>query len=108
MSDPSDEIQIPLTKVVQFVRQFGHDLRNHLNAADLQSTYLGEIADDPEVKAEAKRLREMLSVVTASVQGLTSAVSAVKLTLQSCRGYRIPEPTRQAHLHVNQMRLRDV
>jgi deoxyribonuclease V len=34
--------------------------------------------------------------------------SAVRLTLASGRGYRIPEPTRQAHLHVNQMRLHDV
>lgn len=33
--------------------------------------------------------------------------SAVRWTLASCRGYRIPEPTRQAHIHVNQMRLRD-
>jgi deoxyribonuclease V len=33
--------------------------------------------------------------------------SATRWTLASCRGYRIPEPTRQAHLHVNQMRLRD-
>jgi deoxyribonuclease V len=33
--------------------------------------------------------------------------SAVALSLQSCRGYRIPEPTRQAHLQVNQLRLRD-
>jgi len=32
--------------------------------------------------------------------------SAVRLTLASCRGYRLPEPTRQAHLYVNQMRLR--
>ena len=33
--------------------------------------------------------------------------AAVRWTLASCRGYRIPEPTRQAHLHVNQLRLRD-
>jgi deoxyribonuclease V len=32
--------------------------------------------------------------------------SATRWTLASCRGYRIPEPTRQAHLHVNQMRLK--
>ena len=31
--------------------------------------------------------------------------SAIRWTLASCQGYRIPEPTRQAHLHVNQMRL---
>jgi len=30
--------------------------------------------------------------------------SAVRLTLASCRGYRLPEPTRQAHLYVNELR----
>src|SRR5262249_30367388 len=38
---------------------------------------------------------------------LINLASAVKLTVQSARGYRIPEPTRQAHLQVNQMRLRE-
>ena len=94
MSDPSDEIQVPFTKVVEFVRQFGHDLRNHLNAADLQSTYLAEIATDPELKAETKRLREMLAVVTASVQGVTAAVSPVKLTLMPYRADELMEDLR--------------
>lgn len=31
--------------------------------------------------------------------------SSIRLTLKSGRGYRIPEPTRQAHLHVNVMRV---
>jgi deoxyribonuclease V len=30
--------------------------------------------------------------------------SAVELVLATCRGYRLPEPTRQAHLHVNELR----
>jgi deoxyribonuclease V len=30
--------------------------------------------------------------------------SAVRLVLQTCKGYRVPEPTRQAHLHVNALR----
>jgi deoxyribonuclease V len=30
--------------------------------------------------------------------------SAVRLVLQTCKGYRLPEPTRQAHLHVNVLR----
>ncbi len=29
---------------------------------------------------------------------------AVRLVLDTCRGYRIPEPTRQAHLYVNALR----
>jgi deoxyinosine 3'endonuclease (endonuclease V) len=34
--------------------------------------------------------------------------SAVELVLATCRGYRIPEPTRQAHLHVNVLRRHEV
>ena len=30
--------------------------------------------------------------------------TTVELVLKSCRGYRVPEPTRQAHLLVNQLR----
>jgi len=33
-----------------------------------------------------------------------SVRSALRIVLKATRGYRLPEPTRQAHLHVNQMR----
>ena len=33
--------------------------------------------------------------------------SAVRVVLASCHGYRIPEPTRLAHLHVNEVRRRE-
>ena len=35
---------------------------------------------------------------------LIDLASAVRLVLEACRGYRLPEPTRQAHLHVNAVR----
>ena len=67
--------------VVTFVRQLGHDLRNHLNAAELQAAYIAEIVEDPELKDEVKRLREMISAVGASLQRVTSVLSAARLTL---------------------------
>jgi deoxyribonuclease V len=39
---------------------------------------------------------------------LINIASAVDVVLRSCRGYRIPEPTRQAHLHVNALRRGEV
>ena len=45
-SDPRADIQVSMPDVVKFVRQLAHDLRNHLNAAELQSAYLDEIAED--------------------------------------------------------------
>ena len=67
--------------VVKFVRQLSHDLRNHLNAAELQSAYLADLADDPELNEEVKRLRAMISEVGTSLQSVTSLLGTVRLTL---------------------------
>jgi K+-sensing histidine kinase KdpD len=66
--------------VVKFVRQLSHDLRNHLNAAELQAAYVAEIAPSPELQEEVKRLRAMVSEVGASLQRVTSALSVPRLT----------------------------
>ena len=66
--------------VVKFVRQLAHDLRNDLNAAELQSAYLIEIAEAGELKDEIKRLRGMISQVGANLQSLTVALGQPRLT----------------------------
>ena len=66
--------------VVKFVRQLAHDLRNDLNAAELQSAYLIEIAEVGELKDEIKRLRGMISQVGANLQSLTLALGQPRLT----------------------------
>lgn len=66
--------------VVKFVRQLAHDLRNHLNAAELQSAYLIEIAENREVKDEIKRLRGMIAQVGANLQSLTTALGQPRPT----------------------------
>ena len=76
----SPELQIPFSHFVRFVRQLSHDLRNHLNAAELQSAFIAEIAEDPEVKAEVKRLRSMVSQTGTALQQLTTTLAAVNLT----------------------------
>ena len=78
---PADtDLQVPLADVIRFIRQLSHDLRNQLNAAELQSAYLKEIADDGEVKDEIQRLRAMLGELGTSLQRLTAALAAPKLT----------------------------
>ena len=76
----SADIQVPMPVVVRFVRQLSHDLRNHLNAAELQSAFLKEIAEDGEVKSEIQRLRGMLSELGTTLQKLTSTLAPAKLT----------------------------
>lgn len=79
-STPKPDLQVSLPDVVKFVRQLAHDLRNDLNAAELQSAYLAELAEDPELKEEIKRLRAMVSEVGANLQKLTAALGQPRLT----------------------------
>jgi len=72
---PTDAPTVPWPEVVKFVRQLGHDIRNNLNAVELQSAYLSELVTDPELKGEVKRLREMVSEIGASLQRLSAALS---------------------------------
>jgi K+-sensing histidine kinase KdpD len=80
-STPNPDIQVPMPDVVLFIRQLGHDLRNQLNAVELQSAYIAELTEDPELKDEIKRLRAMVSEVGTSLQRLTSSLGAARLTL---------------------------
>jgi deoxyribonuclease V len=52
----------------------------------------------------AVRTKKGVKPVFVSPGHLIDLASAVRLVLATCRGYRVPEPTRQAHLHVNAFR----
>src|SRR4029077_9686136 len=67
--------------VVKFIRQLGHDIRNNLNAVELQSAYLAELAEEMELKGEVQRLREMVSEIGTSLQKITAGLSEVSPTL---------------------------
>ncbi len=88
MAEPSSENRTELPKVawpdmVRFVRQLSHDLRNHLNAIELQSAYISELERDDEIKGEIKRLREMIAGLTSTLQSLARGVSEAKPNLIS-------------------------
>jgi K+-sensing histidine kinase KdpD len=74
-----DDVSVPLKNLTKFVRQLSHDLRNYLNAAELQAAFISEIATDDEVKSELKRLREMVGELGAVLQKLTSALGEIRL-----------------------------
>ncbi len=76
----SGDLCIPVPDVVRFIRQLSHDLRNHLNAVELQSAFLKEIATEPEVKEELQRLRAMLSEMNGALQRLTTSLATPQLT----------------------------
>jgi deoxyribonuclease V len=60
-----------------------------------------------EVLGEAVRTKDRTSPVFVSAGHLIDLPSSVRVVLQTSRGYRIPEPTRQAHLTVNEIRRKD-
>ncbi len=55
---------------------FTHDLRNGLNALELQLTLLGETSDDPIAKAEVKRMRGTVAEVTRQLQAVRLSTGA--------------------------------
>ena len=66
---------------VKFLRQLSHDLRNQLNAAELQSALISELTSDEELKSETRRLREMVSQLGVTLQGLSTLVAEPRPTL---------------------------
>jgi len=66
--------------MVKFIRQLSHDIRNNLNAVELQSAYLAELAEEAEMKNEIQRLREMISAVGTNLQRLTAGISQISPT----------------------------
>ena len=77
-----DDINVSWPDVVRFFRQVSHDLRNQLNAVELQSAFLAELATDAEMKDEIARLRKMVSQCGVALQKLSSRLnpSAANLT----------------------------
>ena len=74
---------VPWDNFVQFIRQLSHDLRNQLNAVELQSALIGEITTDPELKSEVRRLRELVSKLGTTLQSLSTAVAEPRPTCLS-------------------------
>jgi len=72
---------IPWDNFIKFVRQLSHDLRNQLNAAELQSALIGELTNDEELKLEARRLRDLISQLGVALQTLSTSVAEPRPTL---------------------------
>ena len=77
----SESPSVAWPNVVKFVRQLSHDIRNNLNAVELQSAYLAELAEEGEMKTEIQRLREMISQIGISLQRLTAGLSQLNPNL---------------------------
>jgi len=94
----SDSLQVPWASVARFIRQLSHDLRNDLNAIELQGAYLAELEANQELREEIRRLREMVARPAAMLQRLSRNVSDVKPALIPYRASDLVEDLR-ARIH---------
>jgi len=90
----SDSLNVPWTDTTSFIRQLSHDLRNDLNAIELQSAYLDELGKNEEFKTEIKGLREMVSRLASTLQRLSRVIGEVSPTLTPYRATDLMEDMR--------------
>ena len=90
-----DSLSVPWVDTVRFIRQLSHDLRNHLNAIELQSAYISELEGDANLKGEVNRLREMISRLTSTLQQVSGGLGEVKPNLISYRASDFVEDLRK-------------
>lgn len=93
--DAKDSPSVSWNDAIRFITQLSHDLRNDLNAIELQSAYIGELEKNEEIQGEIKRLRQMVSGLASTLQQLSRAVGDVKPTLISYRATDFMEDLRR-------------
>ncbi len=64
---------------------------------DLERGSWSPLIDDEQIIGAVVRTRTAVSPVYVSAGHLTDLQQAIQFVLNTCRGYRLPEPTRQAH-----------
>jgi deoxyribonuclease V len=82
-------------------------LIGHYEEPGVKAGSVSPLKDRNEVLGEAVRTKDRINPVYVSAGHRIDLPSSVRLVFQTGRGYRIPEPTRQAHLTVNEIRRRD-
>jgi signal transduction histidine kinase len=88
------EPKISWSDVRKFVAQLNHDLRNHLNALELQAAFLNEMVEHPEAKEEVKRLRNLTSEFGAHLQTLSSQLGKIQINPMSYAAMEFVEDLR--------------
>ena len=93
--DARDSLRVSWSETIRFIRQLSHDLRNDLNAIELQSAYIAELEKNEELQGEIKRLREMVAGLASTLRRLSRDVGDVKPTLISYRATDFLEDLRR-------------
>lgn len=97
----SDPLLIPFERVSTFIRQITHDVRNNLNAMDLQAAYVAELVTDSEALEEVQRIRTHIQQAAKQLQALSANfwVATPSLVTYSARIFVEDLQDRLAKLH---------
>lgn len=71
-SNPTEQLEVPFDRVATFIRQVTHDVRNNLNAMDLQAAYVVELVTDAEAVEEVRRIRSHIQQAAKQLQALSA------------------------------------
>lgn len=86
---------VPFSRLGGFIRLVTHDVRNGLNAIDLEAALIAELSTDAEVLEELKRLRGMISGITKNLQTLSSRFAEMRLNPMVCPVHDFMEVCRE-------------
>ena len=73
---PPASVEIPA--IAAFVRQYTHDIRNHLNGLDLEAALLAEIITDAEAAEGVGRLRNQIRALAAELRTISGKFSGAE------------------------------
>jgi len=63
---------VPWQRVVTFNRQISHDVRNGLNAVELEAAFIAELNSDPAIAEELKKLRAIVVNLTKTLHEVST------------------------------------
>ena len=76
----------------------------HDEPADRQGRFADLYDDQGNVIGAVVRTKEHTRPIYVSIGHKVDLPTAIQYSLACCRGYRVPEPTRQAHIYVGSLR----
>src|SRR5437763_1253858 len=83
--EPVTAPALPWPGVTRALRRLSHNIRNHLNTAELEASLACEIATDPEVRESLTRLRQSFGKITRELDSLLGRVSGAAVELIEVR-----------------------